>query len=262
MSQRPPRPRAFRLDDRRVAVDDQPAATRRGGYSSRSTSRFPPPPRRADRRSRARDRGGAEIGPDRPLALDARAPRVDRARRPRLARARIVGDEPDRGRCSPGRSRSDSSARLRPGCSWSASSASRRARSSRSARQTRIAEMHVAFARARAADDRDAARRCWRSSIALYRDRPETARARAEVEDAPRAIIDGRDLIDVAERALLEADRREGGERDRRRRRAGVAGDGDQPARGARRRIRGRPDRCAWSGGSPKSTAAGQASSA
>ena len=26
MSQRPPRPRAFRLDDRRVAVDDQPAS--------------------------------------------------------------------------------------------------------------------------------------------------------------------------------------------------------------------------------------------
>ena len=25
MSQRPPRPRAFRLDDRRIAVDDQPA---------------------------------------------------------------------------------------------------------------------------------------------------------------------------------------------------------------------------------------------
>ncbi len=40
--------------------------------------------------------------------------------------------------------------------------------------------------------------------VALYRDRPETARARAEVEEAARAIIDGRDLIDVAERALLK----------------------------------------------------------
>ena len=39
--------------------------------------------------------------------------------------------------------------------------------------------------------------------VELYRSRPETARARAEVEEASRAIIDGRDLIDVAERALL-----------------------------------------------------------
>jgi putative membrane protein len=70
-------------------------------------------------------------------------------------------------------------------------------------RQTRIAEMHVAFAQARAGDDRDAARRLVGQLVALYRDRPETARARTEVEDATRAIIDGRDLIDVAERALL-----------------------------------------------------------
>jgi putative membrane protein len=70
-------------------------------------------------------------------------------------------------------------------------------------RQTRIAEMHLAFAQARAADDRDAARRLVRQLVQLYRDRPETARARAETEDAARAIIDGRDLIDVAERALL-----------------------------------------------------------
>jgi putative membrane protein len=70
-------------------------------------------------------------------------------------------------------------------------------------RQTRIAEMHVAFAAARAADDRDAARRLVQKLVALYRDRPETARARAEVEEAAAAIIDGRDLIDVAERALI-----------------------------------------------------------
>jgi len=70
-------------------------------------------------------------------------------------------------------------------------------------RQTRIAEMHVAFAEARASDDRDAARKLVRQLVALYRGRPETARARAETEDAARAIIDGRDLIDVAERALL-----------------------------------------------------------
>ena len=71
------------------------------------------------------------------------------------------------------------------------------------ARQTKIAEMHVAFAEARAADDREAARQLIARLVALYRDRPETAHARAEVEDAARAIIDGRDLIDIAERALL-----------------------------------------------------------
>jgi putative membrane protein len=70
-------------------------------------------------------------------------------------------------------------------------------------RQTRIAEMHLAFAAARAADDRDAARRLVGRLVALYRDRPETAHARAQVQEAAAAIIDGRDLIDVAERALL-----------------------------------------------------------
>ena len=70
-------------------------------------------------------------------------------------------------------------------------------------RQTRIAEMHVALVNARAADDRVQARRLVGQLVTLYRNRPETARARAEVEDAARAIIDGRDLIDVAERALL-----------------------------------------------------------
>ena len=70
-------------------------------------------------------------------------------------------------------------------------------------RQMKIAEMHVAFAAARADDDRAAARKLVARLVTLYRRRPETAKARAEVEDAARAIIDGRDLIDVAERALL-----------------------------------------------------------
>ena len=47
------------------------------------------------------------------------------------------------------------------------------------ARQTRIAEMHVALAKARAADDSAAARRLVGQLVALYRNRPETARARA-----------------------------------------------------------------------------------
>jgi len=71
------------------------------------------------------------------------------------------------------------------------------------ARQRRIAELHAALARARAADDRDAARALVARLAALYLHRPETARARAEVAAARRAVVDGRDLVDVAERALL-----------------------------------------------------------
>jgi len=70
-------------------------------------------------------------------------------------------------------------------------------------RQSRIAELHASLARAHADDDRDRARAGVLALVALYHKRPETARARAEVLDATRAIIDGRDLIDIAERALL-----------------------------------------------------------
>lgn len=72
-------------------------------------------------------------------------------------------------------------------------------------RQTRIAELHAALARAHAADDRDAARGGVMKLVALYAKRPETARGRAETLEATRAIIDGRDLIDIAERSLLKA---------------------------------------------------------
>ncbi len=70
-------------------------------------------------------------------------------------------------------------------------------------RQSRIAELHAALARARASDDRVAARALVAKLAALYEGRAETAQARAEVADARRAIVDGRDLIDIAERALL-----------------------------------------------------------
>jgi putative membrane protein len=70
-------------------------------------------------------------------------------------------------------------------------------------RQRRIADLHAALARAHAEDDRDRARVAVKRLISLYHKRPETARARAEILDATRAIIDGRDLIDIAERALL-----------------------------------------------------------
>jgi putative membrane protein len=72
------------------------------------------------------------------------------------------------------------------------------------ARQRKIADLHAALAHARAADDRDAARRAVSRLIALYAERSETARARADVEAAMGAIVDGADLIDIAERALLK----------------------------------------------------------
>ena len=71
------------------------------------------------------------------------------------------------------------------------------------ARQTAIARLHADLAQARATDDRDAARKLVPRLSALYEQRPETARGRAEVAEAVAAIIDGRDLIDIAERVLL-----------------------------------------------------------
>jgi putative membrane protein len=70
-------------------------------------------------------------------------------------------------------------------------------------RQKRIATLHRALAAARAADDRDAARRLLRELSALYEARPETARVRANVDELTREIVDGRDLIDIAERGLM-----------------------------------------------------------
>jgi putative membrane protein len=70
-------------------------------------------------------------------------------------------------------------------------------------RQSRIARLHAGLALARANDDGEAARPLLAHLIALYQDRPETAAGRAETAEAARAIIDGRDLIDIAERALL-----------------------------------------------------------
>jgi putative membrane protein len=70
-------------------------------------------------------------------------------------------------------------------------------------RQSHIARLHADLARARASDDGDAARPLVARLIALYERRPETAAGRAETSEAMRAIIDGRDLIDIAERALL-----------------------------------------------------------
>ncbi len=71
------------------------------------------------------------------------------------------------------------------------------------ARQGRIAHLHIAFAGARAADDRDSARREVTALVALYERRPELARVRADLLSLTQEIVDGRDLIDIAERDLV-----------------------------------------------------------
>ena len=71
------------------------------------------------------------------------------------------------------------------------------------ARQRHIARLHQSFAQARLADDRDAARSGVRELCALYAGRPATARARANLAGMTREIVDGRDLIDIAERGLM-----------------------------------------------------------
>jgi len=72
------------------------------------------------------------------------------------------------------------------------------------ARQRAIAELHIGLANARAEDDRDAARRLLAELCGLYAKRPQTAQARAHIRDLTAQIIDGRDLIDIAERRLVQ----------------------------------------------------------
>jgi putative membrane protein len=70
-------------------------------------------------------------------------------------------------------------------------------------RQAHIAHLHIALAEAHAADDREAARARVGELAALYAQRPETATARALLKDIVNEIVDGRDLIDIAERNLM-----------------------------------------------------------
>ncbi|MFO1116457.1 MAG: TIGR01620 family protein [Beijerinckiaceae bacterium] len=72
-------------------------------------------------------------------------------------------------------------------------------------RQKRIAHLHAALAEARETDDRQAARSRVGELVALYADRPDTARSRNLVNDLLREIVDGRDLIDISERNLMRA---------------------------------------------------------
>lgn len=70
-------------------------------------------------------------------------------------------------------------------------------------RQNRIAKLHVALAAAREKDDAAAARVGLRELCKIYEKRPDMAKARAHVLELSGQIIDGRDLIDVAERTLI-----------------------------------------------------------
>jgi putative membrane protein len=71
------------------------------------------------------------------------------------------------------------------------------------ARQSKIAHLHMHFAAARAADDREAARRLVAELVGLSAKRGTHAAVRANLLDLTKEIIDGRDLIDIAERDLV-----------------------------------------------------------
>ena len=70
-------------------------------------------------------------------------------------------------------------------------------------RQKRIAELHARLAAAHLADDREAARGGVRDLAALYAARPDTASARAHLDELTREIVDARDLLEIAERTLV-----------------------------------------------------------
>ncbi|MDE2579251.1 MAG: TIGR01620 family protein [Hyphomicrobiales bacterium] len=72
-------------------------------------------------------------------------------------------------------------------------------------RQRHIARLHIGLADARAADDTPRARALVSELTGVYANRPDTARGRALVADLTREFVDGRDLIDIAERNLMPA---------------------------------------------------------
>ncbi len=72
-------------------------------------------------------------------------------------------------------------------------------------RQRRVALLHKALALAHETDDRDLARAKIGELAAIYQGRPATAAARAHLEDLRGEIVDGRDLIEIAERELMPA---------------------------------------------------------
>jgi len=203
MKEHRPRPRAFRLDDERVAVDDAPAppaptATIRSQSAPIPQASAPEPIDEAERAVEAAQKTGmlarwrpklstlvwAGFGGLVSLGLGLWMSELIESL---FARARSLGALG-----------AVFAALLLVGLVGLASR-----EIAALLRQSRIAELHAALARARASDDRDAARALVTRLAALYESRAETARARAEVAHARAAIVDGRDLIDIAERALL-----------------------------------------------------------
>ena len=70
-------------------------------------------------------------------------------------------------------------------------------------RLRRVNHIHAGASDAAFADDRDAALAVTKEIVALYRRRPETARGRAALARHRGEIIDGRDLVGLAEKELL-----------------------------------------------------------
>lgn len=70
-------------------------------------------------------------------------------------------------------------------------------------RMAKVERIRADAAEAVAEDDRALAVETCRRLIALYEDRPETARGRRDLEAHMAEIIDGRDLVELAERELL-----------------------------------------------------------
>ncbi len=70
-------------------------------------------------------------------------------------------------------------------------------------RQRGIARLHIAFAKARMDDDRDAARKYIRDLTSLYKSRGAMQASCEKLLQLCREIVDGRDLIDIAEREIV-----------------------------------------------------------
>jgi putative membrane protein len=70
-------------------------------------------------------------------------------------------------------------------------------------RQRHIAKLHQDFAKAHAGDDQRLARKLVSDLASLYEKRADTARARKDVLALRREIVDGRDLVEIAERTLV-----------------------------------------------------------
>ena len=72
-------------------------------------------------------------------------------------------------------------------------------------RQRKVALLHKALALAHETDDREMARRKVGELVGLYHGRQALAAASAHLSDLRREIVDGRDLIEIAERQLMPA---------------------------------------------------------